>query len=53
MKIDFQFETQYGLFSDALILPDDQTFTDAEIELMKQERLNNWLAIFATPQSEG
>jgi hypothetical protein len=49
MKIDFSFETKYGKFADALHLPDDHELTDAEIETMKQERLNNWLAI-VTPQ---
>jgi hypothetical protein len=49
MKIDFSFETQYGRFADALHLPDDQTFSDADIEAMKQQRLNNWIAI-VTPQ---
>lgn len=45
MKINFSFETEYGKFADALHLPDDQLFTDTEIELMKQQRLNNWLFI--------
>jgi hypothetical protein len=45
MKINFSFETEHGKFADALYLPDDQLFTDTEIELMKQQRLNNWLSI--------
>ena len=45
MKIDFYFETQYGNFKDALILLEDHGLTDAQIESMKQERLNNWIAI--------
>lgn len=49
IKIDFAFETQYGRFADALHLPEDHTFNDADIEAMKQERVNNWLAI-VTPQ---
>ena len=36
MKIDFFFETQYGKFADAIILPDDHTFSEAEIEVSKQ-----------------
>lgn len=43
--VDFSFETQYGKFADALHLPDDHGMTDAEIEAMKQQRLDNWLAI--------
>ena len=45
MKIDFTFDTEYGSFSDALVLPDDHTFTENELEVMKQERLSNWIAI--------
>lgn len=48
-KIDFQFLTQYGLFCDALNLPDGFDFTDEEIEAMKQQRLSNWLTIIETP----
>lgn len=50
MKIDIEFNTAYGMFRDALYLPDDQPMpSDDEIEAMKLERLNNWLAI-VTPQ---
>ena len=52
MKIDFSFETQYGVFSDAITLPDDHTFTDDEIEAIKKERLSNWIAILEAPPSE-
>jgi hypothetical protein len=51
MKIDFSFDTQYGMFSDAIVLPDDHSFTDNEIEAMKQQRLSNWIAI-VTPVEE-
>lgn len=52
MKIDFQFTTQYGIFGDALHLPDDHTFTDAEIQAMKQERLDNWIEAVTNPPPE-
>lgn len=52
MVIDFTFDTEYGSFSDALVLPDDHTFTDDEIEAMKQERLSNWIAIITAPPLE-
>jgi hypothetical protein len=48
-KIDFSFTTKHGVFSDALNLPDDQVYTDAEIEAMKQQRLTNWLAVVENP----
>ena len=51
MKIEFQFETKHGMFSDALHFPDDQTPSGEEIEAMKQQRLANWIAIVgASPQ---
>lgn len=53
MTIDFCFDTQYGKFCDALHLPDDHTFAEAEIETMKQQRLDNWIAVMtASPVEE-
>ena len=52
MKINFTFDTEYGVFSDAITLEDNHTFTDNEIEVMKQERLVNWIAIITTPSLE-
>ena len=44
VSIEFEFETQYGTFRDALVLPDDHGLSDAELESMKQQRLDNWIA---------
>ena len=52
MKIDFEFQTEYGLFRDALHLPDDHGLTDAQIEAMKQERVDNWIAIVTAPPAD-
>ena len=49
MQIKFSIKTEYSTYTDALNLPDDVTYTDQEIEAMKQDRFNNWLAIFNTP----
>lgn len=49
IKIDFQYDTKHGKYQDALYLPDDHTYTDAEIEAMKQERVNNWINIVENP----
>jgi hypothetical protein len=49
MKIDFSFATAYGDFRDAIHLPDDHTYTEEELNAMKQERLNNWLALVSSP----
>lgn len=52
MKINFEFNTQYGKFSDALHFPDNQELpSDDEIEAMKHERLNNWITVITTPSS--
>ena len=52
MIIDFFFDTQYGKFCDALHLPDDHTFTESEIDTMKQQRLDNWIAVITAPPPE-
>lgn len=52
MKIDFEFETAHGKFADALHLLDDHTFTDEEIQAMKQQRVDNWIAVVTAPPAE-
>ena len=52
IKIDFSFDTQYGVYRDALYLDDNHNFTEQEIETMKQERVDNWIAVIETPSSE-
>lgn len=49
IKIDFEFETPHGKFADALHLLDDHTFTDAEIQAMKEQRRDNWIYIVENP----
>jgi hypothetical protein len=52
MQIIFTFETQHGSFTDALYLDENHTFTEAEIEAMKQQRVDNWVAIVTAPSTE-
>lgn len=52
MKIDFEFNTPHGLFRDALHLADDHSFLDADIQLMKEERVDNWIAVVTAPPVE-
>jgi hypothetical protein len=52
MKIDFEFDTPNGVFRDALNLSDELTFTEEELQIMKQQRLDNWLAIVNAPAIE-
>ena len=49
IKIDFEFTTKYGVFRDALHLASDHTYTQEQIDLMKQERLDNWLYAVENP----
>ena len=49
VKIDFEFTTQYGVFRDALHLPDDHAYTEEQITAMKQERLDNWVYAVENP----
>jgi Protein of unknown function (DUF2673) len=52
MKIDFEFQTEHGLFRDALHLPDDHGLTDEQIEAMKAERRDNWIAVVTATAAE-
>jgi len=53
MKIDFEFiHPLHGKFRDALNLPDDHGFSEAEIKAMKQQRFDNWVAIVEAPPAE-
>jgi ribosomal protein S16 len=52
IKLDFEFQTQHGIYRDALYLDDNHSFTEQEIESMKQERVDNWIAIITTPTEQ-
>lgn len=52
IKIDFSFESKHGNFNDAIILSDDHSYTEAEIETMKQTRFDSWIAIIEAPAIE-
>lgn len=50
IKIDFEKTSVDGLliFRDALHLPDDHTYSDIELEAMKQSRFDNWYTAITT-----
>ena len=52
MYINFEFDTEYGPYRDSLLLPDDHNYTEIELEDMKLQRLNSWIAIITTPSEE-
>jgi hypothetical protein len=43
MKIDFEVQTKYGVFRDAIHTPVE--LTEEQIESIKTERVNNWIAV--------
>lgn len=49
MQIIFEFTTKHGVYRDALYLDDDHTLSEAEINALKQERLDNWLDVVENP----
>lgn len=52
IKIEFEFQTNYGVFRDALYLHEDHGMTDEQIEAMKVQRRDNWIAIVSAPNNE-
>jgi hypothetical protein len=51
IKIDFTKTSEDGVysFSDALHLPINHSYTDEEIEAMKQARFDRWLDMILNP----
>jgi hypothetical protein len=49
IKIEFEFDTKYGTYRDALYLPEDHGMTGEQINAMKQERVDNWMNIVENP----
>ncbi len=52
IKIDFEMTDGTYVYRDALYLPEDHTFTDADIEQMKQDRFARWIAVITAPPVE-
>lgn len=52
VKIDFQKTDGVYTLQDALHLEDDHAFSEADIEAMKQQRFDNWMAVITTPTPE-
>lgn len=52
IKIDFRIDNGRYSFSDALHLPVNHTYTDQEIEAMKQARFDKWVSIITAPPVE-
>jgi hypothetical protein len=49
IQIIFEFDTQYGVYRDALWLPEDHSYTQEEIDTMELERVTNWINMIENP----
>ena len=49
IKIDFEVETEYGVYRDAITLPEDHTLSEEDINAIKQERVDAWISFINTP----
>ena len=54
VQINFSQETEFGTFSDALYLSLQEYFETSpeQIEVMKQERVDNWVNLLKNPPQE-
>ena len=52
IKIDFEMTDGLYIYRDALWLPEGHTLTDAEVEQMKQQRFDRWIAVITAAPVE-
>jgi len=52
IKIDFEITKNRMTLKDAIHLPDNHQYTDAQIEAMKKKRFDDWYAIVTAPQKD-
>ena len=52
MKIDFEFQTEHGLFRDALHLPEDHGLSETQLQAMKEQRRDAWIVVVSAPPVE-
>lgn len=43
-RIEFEFDSEFGVYRDAIVLPDNHGLSKAKIEEIKQTRFENWKA---------
>jgi hypothetical protein len=53
ISIIFEKETPHGLYRDSLWLDENHSLSESEIEALKQERVDNWIAFINLPREEG
>jgi hypothetical protein len=50
MKINFEIQTEHGLFRDAIY--SSVELNTKEIEAIKTKRVNNWIAVIELPEED-
>lgn len=50
VKIEFELGEEPNLFKDAIVLTDNHSLTEADIEELKKSRYNNWLAVITAAE---
>lgn len=44
MRIEFELETKHGIYRDAITLPEDHALSQTDIEALKRQRADAWVA---------
>jgi hypothetical protein len=52
IKIEFEKTDEMYTFRDAIVLPDNHTFTDEQLEELKEQRFQAWLSMITAPPIE-
>ena len=52
IKIDFEFDSEFGKYRDAIVLEDGHGLSDEQINEMKQQRLAAWTAAIVAAMQE-
>lgn len=52
IKIDFSIPTDYGMYKDAIYLEENHNLTEQEINQLKLDRVNSWIALVTTSIQE-
>lgn len=52
VKIEFEFDSEFGVYRDAIVLEDNHGLSDEQIESIKQQRIDNWKAAIVAASEE-
>jgi hypothetical protein len=52
VSIEFEFTKDGMTFKDAIVLEDNHTLSEQDIDAMKQKRFDDWYAVVTAPQEQ-